>query len=254
MLLTKNSEMRLGQRTIKRRAWVLLGERGNLLRLSCAFLCSLAIVGTAMHLFESVCYFIFSEMIPIYMMAAEMIMIFALALPLWMGLSRMAYRMCTLDRTQISNLLYYFEKKRIADAYRVSLSVTGAVVVELALSFALGWLIAYAASGFGNKIFPDETYILAFIFFLPISGMLSWVYILPNEFFKSEDFRVAVSCCKNSSPLSAKEIIVLNFSFVPLIILSVLSLGILFVVYTIPLYLVSVQLFILEKAGKKENL
>ena len=252
--MTKNSEMRLERRNIKKRASALLGEGGNLLRLLCAFLCSLAIVGTAMHLFESVCYFVFSEMIPIYMMVAEMMMIFALALPLFMGLSRMAYRMCALGRTQIYDLLYYFEKKRIADVYRVSLSVFFAVGVELALSFALGWLIAYAASGFGNKMIPDETYVLTLVFFLPISGMLPSLYILPNAFFGCGDVKKALAYSKRNDILSAKEIIGFNLSFIPLIILSVLSLGILFVVYTIPLYLVSLQLFVTEKANKKENL
>ncbi len=252
--MTKNSEMRFSLRDLKRRAAILLGERGNLLRLSCAFLFSLAIVGTAMHIFESVCYFIFSEMIPIYMPAAEMAIILALALPLCMGLFRMAYRMCTFRRTQISDLLYYFGKSRIFDAYRVSISVLGAVLFQIGLASALGWLIAYSMSGFGNKIIPDETYIFAAIFFLPVSGMLPSIYILPNAFFAGKDAKNALAYSKRSNFLSTKEIVGFNLSFIPLILLSVLSLGILFVVYTVPLYLVSIQLFVIEKANKKENL
>ena len=248
--MTKNSEMRLERRNIKRRAWVLLGERGNLLRLSCAFLCSLAIVGTAMHLFESVCYFIFSDMIPSYMLKVEILVTLALALPLCMGLSRMAYRMCTYEKTHISDLLYYFGKRKIIDAYKVSILIFGAVMIQLALSFALGWIIAYAMSGFGNKMIPDETYILTLLFFLPISGMLPWVYILPNRFFETENENESVVYSKKCNFLSPKEIIKFNLSFVPLVLLSVLSLGILFVVYTIPIYLVSIQLLVLEKYGK----
>lgn len=252
--MTKKREMRFMRRDIKRRAALLLGERGNLLRMSGAFLFSLAIVGTAMHIFESFCYFIFSEMIPIYMLVAETVIVLALALPLCMGLSRMAYRMSAFRRTQISDFLYFFGKKRIADSYRVSLLVLGAVGVQLALAFSIGWLIAYAVSGFGNKIIPDETYILTLIFFLPVSGMLPSIYILPNAFFSSEDMRYALAYSKNNQLLSAKEIIGFNLSFIPLILLSVLSLGILFIVYTIPLYLVSIQLFVMEKANRKEFL
>ncbi len=253
MLLTKNCEKRFSLRDIKRRTALLLGERGNLLRMSGAFLFSLAIVGTAMHLFESLCYFIFSEEIPFYLFLAEMTIVLLLALPLCMGLSRMAYRMCIFERTEISDLFYYFCKNKIADAYRISFTVLCGVFAQLALAFALGWLIAYAIGGFGNKIIPDETYILTPVFFLPISGMLPSIYVLPNAFFGSEDVASALVFSKNCDLLSPKEIIGFNLSFVLLILLSFLSLGILFIVYTIPLYLVSLQLFVTEKRLKKKN-
>ncbi len=251
--MTKNNQMRLECRNIKRCAALLLGERGNLLRLSGAFLCSLAMVGTAMHLFESVCYFIFAEEMPLYLFFIEIVLIIMLALPLCMGLSRMAYRMCCYKNTEISELFCFFDKKRLSDAYKVSFTVLGAVALQLALAFALGWIIAYAMDGFGNRIIPDETYMLTIVFFLPISGMLPSVYLLPNAFFKSENASEAFALSSKSDFLLPKEIIGFNMSFIPLILLSVLSFGILFIVYAIPLYLVAVQLFIIEKSSKKEN-
>lgn len=252
--MTKNRDVIFSLCEIKRRAAILLGERGNLLRLSGAFLFSLAMVGTAMHIFESICYFIFSEMFPYYVLWIETVIVLSIALPLCMGLLRMAYRMCSLERTHISDLFYYFEKNKMIGAYRVSILVFVAVMVQFALSFALGWLVAYAMSGFGSKMIPDETFILTLIFFLPISGMLPWVCILPTRFFETGDARDAIAYSRKCNFLPPKEIIRFNLSFVPLILLSVLSFGILFVVYTVPLYLVSLQLFVLEKANKKENL
>ncbi len=245
--MTKNNERRLKIKDIKRRTALLLGERGNLLRMSGALLCSLAIVGTAIHLFESVSYFIFYEEFPIYMFIAEMILVLSLALPLCMGLSLMAYRMCRYERTEISDLFFYFDKKRIADAYKVSLAVLGGAMVQLALAFALGWLIAYALSGFGNDLIPDETYFLALMFFLFVSGMFPFIYILPNAFFKSENAKDSFSYSLKNNSLSPKEIICFNLSFMSIVLLSVLSFGILFIVYAMPLYLVSEQLFIIEK-------
>lgn len=252
--MTKNADARHCLSDIKRQAVLLLGERGNLLRMSGAFLLFIAILGTAMHIFEAICYFIFFEKIPLYMLLAETTIILALALPLCMGLSRMAYRMCIFERTEISDLFHYFAKKRIVDAYRISFTVLGGVFAQLAISFALGWVISYSLSGFGNKMIPEEAYILTLMFFLPVSGTLPSIYVLPNAFFKSGDANYSLAYSKSCDRLSPKDIIGFNLSFIPLALLSVLSLGILFVVYTIPFYLVSLQLLIIKKSNVKENL
>lgn len=252
--MTNNKEMRFKQREMKKYAAHLLGERGNLLRMIFALLIVIGIIGTVMHIFESVCYFIFFDNIPIYALLLEIILVLALALPFFMGISRMAYRMCLSEKTEISELFRYFEKDKALGAYKVALMSFGGVMLQLALAFALGWIISYAMDGFSGKMIPDDTYVYAITIFLLISGMLPSVYILPNAFFRCENAKEAREIAAKSNFLPPIDIIVFNISFVPLALISALFFGILFIVYTIPLYLVALQMFIIENQRKKENL
>lgn len=215
-----------------------MSEKGNLLRLIGASLIVLALVEAVKFTFETVCIFLDADMsTPLF--AAELFLIFAVGAPLFIGLSRMAYLMSVGEETDISNVLWGFESGNLRSSYIVSLVWLSDFFFLFAFSFALGKGIAYAFEGIYSEFFSPLSLILTALVIPFFSGAFSRMLMLPTAFFESGSVSDALRNSRRTVGGQSREISAFNYSFLPMLMLSVLSLGILFFVYLLPLYMIS---------------
>ena len=231
-----------GSMQVRKNAKRIMCERGNLLRLIGASFILIAVSDVLIYLFEAVCYFFFDKM-PTPLFAAELLVLFFVISPLMAAIARMAFRMCLHETTDISDIMYYFKRERMRDTYFLSLFVLGELLLQFGFSFAFGRLFAYAFEGIHSDLFSPMTMALTFFFMPILSGLFPKTLTVPNAFFRTEKLGEAFSLPAGDSRGQAKEVMLFNISFVPLLLLSLLTLGILFFVYLLPLYMISAQLF-----------
>ncbi|MBQ8207901.1 MAG: hypothetical protein IJZ89_04110 [Clostridia bacterium] len=218
-----------------------MGQRGNLLRFIGATFIMLAVAEAFICLFETVCYFI-AEKVTHALLVSELFLLFVIVSPLLLALARMAYRMSLGDKTEIYDIFYYFNRERLRGAYIIAVCVFGEWLVQFALAFTVGRCIAYAFEGIYARFFSPLSLILAVIVMPFVSGVFTRAFILPAAYFEKEDLNEAFAVSKTSAKGQPREISLFNVSFLPLVLMSVLTLGILFFVYVLPLYMIASQL------------
>ncbi|MBQ8005705.1 MAG: hypothetical protein IJ303_05285 [Clostridia bacterium] len=216
-------------------------ERGNLLRFVGAFLVLLAIAQAFRHFFETVCFFVGAG-VTVPLIAAELLLIFIITAPVFVGLLRMAHKMVSGEHTELSDLFSECRSDRIRNAYEIALICIFDLFAMLGLSFAFGRCIAYAFEGMYAELFSPlacgiSTAVIPFT-----SGIFQKAFVLPAAYFEFADLETALKVSKKNRRGLSFEISAFNVSFIPLVLLSVLTLGIVFFVYLLPLYMLSWQI------------
>lgn len=215
-----------------------MSEKGNLLRFIGASLIALAITEAVKFTFETVCTFLDAS-VSTPLIAAESFLIFIVGAPLFIGLSRMAYLMSVGERTDVSDVLWSFERGNLRSSYIISLVWLVDFFFLFAFSFAMGKGIAYAFEGIYSEFFSPLSLILTALVIPFFSGAFSRMLMLPTAFFESGKVSTSLAISKKTVGGQALEISALNVSFFPALMFSVLSLGISFFVYLLPLYMIS---------------
>lgn len=243
---TERGNLRKRRMFFKWKARRTITENGNLLRFIFASLIMLLICFALLSLVETVCVFIGAR-VGLYLVLAEWFLLFLAGVPLYFGLLRMAYLMISLKQSDVSDILWAFRGRRLRNAYKISLHCLSVFMVKLSISCALGclatWAVGFAPIGENGLLSVEALIALALIFPL-LFGTFSRTFILPTAFFENENesFGYVLDIAKKSVRRHGGEIFLLKFSFLPLLVLSILSFGILFFIYFLPFYMFTTQL------------
>jgi len=149
------------------------------------------------------------------------------------------YLMSVGERTDVSDVLWSFERGNLRSSYIISLVWLADFFFLFAFSFAMGKGIAYAFEGIYSEFFSPLSLILTALVIPFFSGAFSRMLMLPTAFFESGKVSTSLAISKKTVGGQALEISAFNVSFFPALMFSVLSLGISFFVYLLPLYMIS---------------
>lgn len=184
-----------------------------------------------------------------------LVMSMAVMIPVVYGIFNFEINALKNERSCLSDMFFAFESSQmLMRSYKTALYAAWKSIVYFLPSLALGiFNDAYYTQGIfgaGVSVFGfDVIYLVleaAYILLLMVGFILSsrvlvGIYVTverPDEGV-SNCFFTANMCCASSKREMAK----LVFSFVPLFVLSLFSLGFLFVLYTIPYMLLCITLF-----------
>lgn len=240
-MLDKNNSVRDRRIFLKNRAKNILSSRGNLLRLIGAVFIVLTVTEALIYLCVTFCHFFFDQ-VPVALFAAFAFLLLLAVLPFTLAVSRMAFRMSVSEKTEMKDVLYYFNLSRLRDAYLISFITLGEAFFMFALSFVFGRLIAYAFEGIYADFFSPLALVTSLIIMPFLSGVFTNMFTLPCAYFMSGNSDTAMALSKGTQKGQVAEITVFNLSFIPLLVISAFTLGILFFVYLLPVYMISSHL------------
>ena len=240
--MSKLSECRDRRLYFKWRAKCAMGERGNLLRFIGATFVMLAVLEAFLYFFETFCFFIVGEDMPAALLIAELVIAFVIIAPIFMGLLRMAHQMSCGRKTELADILWAYNSKRIRDAYLIALRTFAGFCALFCLSFAFGRMVAYATEGIYAEFFSIEALLFTFAVMPFLSGAFTGAFVLPTAYFETDDLEKAIVLSKKNISGQAFEISAFNVSFIPLLLVSMLTFGIMIFVYFLPLYMLASQL------------
>lgn len=205
----------------------------------CGFILCLAVSNSVILLYDAVIALVLGTS-SLALDAVGFFLSFLVTSPMYIGLLRMCYLAVRGERIEVSCLLSEY-----SDAGRMR----AAVCIALVRTFFTGLLFAvsdfaakYALSGIGFEYDFADLPVLAAALLIAIifSGSLKTLFLLPFALFASEESgKSTFSVSRRAAKHEFFEISLFNLGFVGLLILSLLTFGILFFVYLVPLYLFS---------------
>lgn len=165
---------------------------------------------------------------------------FLVTSPMYIGLLRMCFLAVRGEKIEISCLFWaYSDAKRMRDAVCIALArALSAMLLFAACDFAAKYTLA--GIGFEFEFADLPVLVSALLLAILFSGTLKVHFFLPFAYFVSEEKSGdALGTSRRAAKRKFFEISLFNFGFVGLLILSLLTFGILFFVYLVPLYLFS---------------
>ena len=228
----------------KWRAKRVMGERGNLTRLIAASLVLIMLSDAFVYLYETIASALCGELTR-FLIFAEIFLLVLFALPLYYSLMRIAYLMAEGKQTRLSDILWgYDSPERLRKLYMLFISRA----LKAAAVGAASVLLAYACVFWAfekTEISFSLACVLAFLFMTALSGLFPTAFVLPELLFSAENGKAEISTASHGRVRRyAAEISLFNLSFVPLLALSALTLGILLFVFLIPYYLLCRAAFV----------
>lgn len=164
--------------------------------------------------------------------------------PSFFGILRMAYLMSEGKRVDICDVLYlYGSVKRMLGVYGAFFFEAAYILFFSVLSIVIGWLASFFC-GIESEILPSSsghsriTLIIILAIFALTTLFMKKLFVLPSVLFRYGGTETSEMIKKSTRAVSGHgaEIIRFNLSFLVLAIISLLTFGTLFVVYTLPFY------------------
>ena len=190
------------------------------------------------------------------LMAAVYFIVFLVTAPVFWGLFRMACLMSKGEKAHISDVLWCFDGfPRLRRVYALSIALMAGFCLIVCLSLVLSSTLVGALVGAPlTEMTADQTIAVvafAYVLIFVLLALSPRLVVLPALFFDGDDVSLseAAALAKKAMRGRRREIVAFNFSFLPLVLLSILSLGILFFVYLLPLYMIAAHKYASYFAG-----
>ncbi len=227
----------------------ILAENGNLLKLIFANIVCISFAVSYVYLF-SVLQAVTGIQSSIFL-AFAIFLLFVFVAPAIFGVSRMAYLMSEGKGTCVGDVLYmYGSLKRVLGVYGVFFFEAVYIFFFFGIANVLGWMISFATGLESEMLFSIVGYsritiFLVFVIFTVSTLFMKKLFVMPSVLFRYGSAEIGEMISRSTRAVSGHgaEIIRFNLSFSVLALISLLTFGTLFVVYSIPFYTVARMLY-----------